>query len=277
MTESGAVNPPKAQVEEAARGRSTIEFPYLDLNNSIAVADNVRIVGGTSCDWKQLAVKMGQVPDGGGFRMRVMTAKVYGLLTYDRGTIVLTDLGIQIIDSQYERRARVDAFMKAPLFKQLFDKLNGMTLPPPAAVERMIEQLGVAPKQKDKARQVLMRSAKQAGLFELSGDRLSLPPGTSGAVKEPPPGVQEQPKILNGGGNGGGNGSDGGDYDPFIVGLLRKLPSPDSVWLIRDRVKWLETAANVFDLIYKFEPDGSIPSDSVAYTEITIKAEKVAI
>jgi hypothetical protein len=254
MTANGAENPTKNSADDSPRGRSTIEFPYLDLENAVEIADKVNKVGGTGCEWKQLAVAMNQAADGGGFRMRVMTAKVFGLLTYDRGNIELTDLGIQAIDSKYAKRALVDAFMKPALFKQLFERLNGVTLPPPAAVERMIEQMGVAPKQKDKARQVFMRSAKQAGLFELSGERMSIPPGANGVTKDvPPQGDAGLPKA--GGGSGGGGGSnDGTTYDPFVVGLLRKLPPTDSEWAIKDRVKWLETAAKAFDLIYQPGP-----------------------
>jgi hypothetical protein len=253
MTTESAENPAKAAAEEPGRGRSTIEFPYLDLNNSIEIADNVRHVGGTSCDWKQLAVKMNQAADGGGFRMRVMTAKVYGILIYDRGSIELTDLGIQIIDTQYERRARVDAFMKVPLYKQLFDKLNGVTLPPPAAVERMIEQLGVAPKQKDKARQVFMRSAKQAGLFELSGDRLSLPPGINGFQKENPQGQDGggTPKGSGGTGSGGPGGSGAVfDLDPLLIALLQKIPPRGELWPQDKRLRWFKTFAMNVSQVY---------------------------
>jgi hypothetical protein len=39
--------------------------------------------------------------------------------------------------------------------------------------------------------------------------------------------------------------------DPLIQGLVDRLPKPDSVWSLKDRVKWLRTAANIFVLIYK--------------------------
>ena len=34
--------------------------------------------------------------------------------------------------------------------------------------------------------------------------------------------------------------------DPLIRGLLNRLPEPDSVWSLNDRIKWLRTAANIF-------------------------------
>ena len=39
--------------------------------------------------------------------------------------------------------------------------------------------------------------------------------------------------------------------DPLIQGLVDRLPKPDSIWSLDDRVKWLRTAANIFVLIYK--------------------------
>ena len=40
---------------------------------------------------------------------------------------------------------------------------------------------------------------------------------------------------------------------PFIEGLLQTLPPPHTDWAATDRAKWLQTAANIFDLIYKGE------------------------
>lgn len=42
----------------------------------------------------------------------------------------------------------------------------------------------------------------------------------------------------------------------FIRGLLVTLPGPESDWPSAARVKWLQTAANIFDLIYQGEGGG---------------------
>jgi len=39
-------------------------------------------------------------------------------------------------------------------------------------------------------------------------------------------------------------------HDPLIQGLVDRLPEPDSIWSLDDRVRWLRTAANIFALIY---------------------------
>lgn len=234
------------------RGKSTIDFPYLDLDNSVEIVKAVHKVEGDRCEWNQLATSLGVAPEGGGFRQRMLTAKTFGLLTYEKGQVMLTDCGIRMTDPAHEKRARFESFMFVPLFKQLFDRLNGQTMPPIAAVERAIENMGVAPKQKDKARQVFQRSAKQAGLFELSTDRLSIPPGLNQSQPKPPR-EEEIKNNRNGGSGDGGSGSgngNSGQYHPFIQGLLQKLPEPDTEWPLEARKKWLATASNIFGLMY---------------------------
>jgi len=38
--------------------------------------------------------------------------------------------------------------------------------------------------------------------------------------------------------------------DPLIQGLFSKLPQPETEWPLAARQKWLQTAANIFDLMY---------------------------
>jgi hypothetical protein len=42
-----------------------------------------------------------------------------------------------------------------------------------------------------------------------------------------------------------------GITDHLIRGLVERLPKPDNIWPLDDRVKWLRTAAGIFDLVYK--------------------------
>jgi hypothetical protein len=111
--------------------------------------------------------------------------------------------------------------------------------------------MGVAPKQTDKARQALQRSASQAGYFAYGTDRLIAP------VAKPPASVttsEENPGSGSGSGTGSG-GSGGGPLlpsglDPVIAGLLGKLPEPNSRWPKEGRRRWLQTLVNAIDLVY---------------------------
>ena len=255
--ESVTQQPVTSSASVAARGRSTIESPYLDLDNALEIVKTIQRVEVDRAGWKQLATTLGVAPEGGGFRLRMLTAKSFGLLTYEKNQVMLTDLGIRANDPNFEKKARYDAFMHVELFQKLFQRFDGQPLPPIAALERAIENLGIAPKQKDKVRQIFLRSAKQAGLFELATDRLSTPPGLNATrpeiVKEVVVDKNEPQNDKGGGGNGGG-----GQYHPFIQGLLQKLPLPDAEWELKDRAKWLQTAANIFDLMYASVVAGEI-------------------
>ena len=48
----------------------------------------------------------------------------------------------------------------------MYEQYQGYALPPPAAIERQMEQLGVPPKQKLRARQTFMKSAIYAGYID---------------------------------------------------------------------------------------------------------------
>ena len=113
--------------------------------------------------------------------------------------------------------------------------------------------IGVASKQTDRARQAFMRSARQAGFFAHGEDRLVRPsvgrgPGTK-PIEDAKPAADTKPE----GGNGGGDGPDFSALHPFIQGLLKTLPEPETDWPVAARAKWLQTAANIFDLIYQGE------------------------
>lgn len=243
------------------RGRSTIEFPYGDLDDAIEVAKSVHTVGGTSCAWDQLAGAMNQAPKGGGFRSRVMFAKLYGLLTYSRGTVELSDLGIRIIDPKFARAARVESFLAVPLFRAGFDKFKGSPLPPMAAIERQFEQLGVAPKQKDKARQVFMRAAKQAGFFEIAADRLISPNVNASGSNPVVDQIGDDQSGQSGGSGGGSGGNGGGDgcsgIPSALLGLLEKLPPPGSTIPPKRRKALIDAFASAINFLYPEDEEGA--------------------
>jgi len=82
-------------------------------------------------------------------------------------------------------------------------------------------------------------------------DRLVMPGGV-GEV----PATQDKDKDRRDVGGNGGSGIPPTPRHPFIEGLLKTLPEPETEWPAAARAKWLQTAANIFDLIYK--GDGGI-------------------
>src|SRR5258708_2914992 len=212
------------QADEAdARQRSTIGFPYEDLNSAIEIAQAIHNhVGLGDCEDDQLASWTKQSPKSSGYRMQLAAARMFGIMETVGGRYRLTDLGRAIVDPQRARDGRVRAFLNVPLYAAVFDKYRGGVLPPTAAFERDIQSLGVAEKMKDRARRYLERSAEQAGFFEQGRDRL-VRPGVAvreGAAPEAAAPLQDEaPKLKGGGGDDGGR-----RLHPFIHGLLDTIP-----------------------------------------------------
>lgn len=248
---------PQTSAPAIERQRSTIEFPYTDLDNAVEIAQGVHRAGGPSCEVDQLAAALDAKVDGGNFRLRLSGARLHGLIAGERGgKVVLTELGQQVVDPQRSRSAKVAAFLNVPLYQKVYEQFKGNLLPPQPALERVIESMGVGSKVRDRARQVLMRSAKQAGFLDHAPDRLVKPsmrgdrdepaPATAHAASAPPHHTE------NDGGrrHAGGGGSGGGRQHPLIQGLMMTLPEPGSEWDGRSQVNWLLMAASIFKIIY---------------------------
>jgi hypothetical protein len=251
----------------AERGRSTISFPYNDLDDAVTVAKAVHAVGGTSCEWEQLAAKLNQSPTSGAFRLRMLAAKTFNILTYDKGNVTLTGIGTRLCDPQQEKSGRAEAFLAVPLYSKLYEQFKSATLPPTSGLESVIAGMGVSQKQKDKARQVFQRSAKQAGFSEYGVDRLVMPSikasnGATVAPVEP----TEQPKKKT-----KEDDEDEDELHPFIKGLLKKLPVPDSEWPNDKRAKWLQAAVNIFDLMYTESEDDSRRTITIGFQKDSAK------
>jgi len=107
--------PGGTSVNKQPREQSTIQFPYGDLNDAITVANAFMKNGGVPCDSDNLAAELGQTPTSGSFRLKVATARTFGILETVQGRYQLTDLGFEILDKSREKAARIEAFLKVPL------------------------------------------------------------------------------------------------------------------------------------------------------------------
>jgi hypothetical protein len=254
--------------KSTGKDRSTIEFPYADLDTSFDVVRGIHNAGGSSCESEQLAAQLKLEAKGGGFRLKINAARIFGLITYERGGRI--SLSRQAIDPQYERAAKVKAFLTVPLFQKVYDEFKGRPLPPRAALERTLVNFGVAEKVKDRARQILDRSAKQAAFFEAASDRLVKPrvddQYENGFDSDQQ--SEQSERTKNGGGDGGGGGR-GRDLElhPFIEGLLKTLPAPDTLWTMTGRLKWLQAANNIFGLIYTVDESSETSGEFIEITK----------
>jgi hypothetical protein len=243
-----------------AREQSSIGFPYQDLDSGISVARAMMQGGGVPLSREQLAGVMNQSVGSGSFVTKVATARHFGLIVGNNGKYELTDIGFEILDNDSVRQkaAKAAAFLSVELYKKVFDDFRGKQLPPrPFGLEQAFVRFGVSSKQKTNARLAFDKSAAQAGFFPNGPDRLIAPIlGVSSRVDsraaaaaaddgsnqneiEMPAAARLEPAAAH------------SAYHPFVQGLLDTLPAPQTNWTVEGRAKWLQAAANIFDLIYQ--------------------------
>jgi len=272
---SPAPETPAADPNTDKREVSSIAFPYDDLDSAAQIALAVHQLHGSEAEVEQIAAHLKQSPKSSGFRTQIAAAKTFGLITGSQGVMTLTGLGTRICDSQQEKAARAEAFLTVELYKRIYEKFKGGVLPPDNGLETAIVSMGVAQKQKERVRQIFKRSAQQAGFFQFGTDRLVMPaikastpaPVLTLEEEQEEPNEEDRDKQHKPKGSGGG----GEQYHPFIQGLLRKLPAPDTDWPADGRIKWLQTAANIFDLMYTNSDDDNKRSISVDFKKDSAK------
>jgi hypothetical protein len=247
------------------RERSTVRFPYGDLDAAIGVVRAITGYG-LECSLSQLAAALQLDAGSGTFRQRVSSAQIFGLISSGRtGQASLTPLGRRMSDPAQEERARVEAFLTVPLYKIIFDRFDGTVLPGDAGLEAEMVRAGVAQKQVTKARQAFARSAAQANMFSQGRGRLVVPASVTVVTEKqadpPPPGdMAEKPS----GGAAGGQAEGGALTDPMIVGLFDRLvPEEGKPFSAYQRTRFLRALVNVLDVIYGEPDDGSFDADGM--------------
>lgn len=253
------------KADEKRRFRSEIKFPYADLESAVELAKTINDRAGSSAENDELAVWMGQTAAGGTFRTRLGAAKMFGLIETGQGRATLTPLGREVLVTSGKAAAsRVTAFLNVELFKVMYDQYKGSALPPPPAIERQVVELGVSPKQKERARQTFMKSAQYAGFIDGSTGRFVKPGiAQTDAINE-----EKTPREKNGGDGDGGGGTEDLNLDPLLIALLKKIPDAAKGWPATQRVRWFRTFAMNVSQIY----DG----DEGDPVELKIELEKEA-
>jgi hypothetical protein len=269
-TASGEAKTVQIEDGQESRDRSSISFPYNNLNDAIDVARAIHSnVSGGDCDDAQLSAWLHMSAKSSGYRVQLSAARMFGLVETAAGRHKLTPLGKTAMDPQREREARAKAFLNVPLYARVYDEYKNGVVPPAAAVERDFVRLGVIEKQKSRARQVFEKSAEQANFFEHGRNRLVMP---GFAVRDEPEeradesGKDDQQDKGKGSGNNGGPPV-GLDLDPLLIELLKKIPPTHEGWAAPQRLRWFKTFAMNVSQIYD-EDDNPV--------ELEIKLESLA-
>lgn len=287
-------NDEEGRVEEETQGKpkrtrvvSAIDFPYVDLDQSILVPDAIHNKMGSRAAPDQLSGALDL--KGGAFHRRMSGARMFGLVEKDGENYRITDLGRRIVNPEQSPAARVEAFLNVALYKRIYDDFRGGTLPGDEGLEGHMKDVGVPAKQAENARQVFRRSARQAGFFPFGEDRLIIPILKEGSNPPPPPangGKEKDPSDSEGGGEDGGNGGGGkevealrrevdsqrrtieeltkqvnsksapvtvvSDLPPAVVGILTTLPlTSDDKWSDEDLTEWITVFRGVVRRSFK--------------------------
>lgn len=166
-----------SHLKSAERDRSTIRFPYIDLEQSGELAIALHNSYGEKCTLDQLAAASGhQGTRSGAFLRKFAAAQIFGLIKKEGDVVSLTAIGESYVDPVASTTGKAEAFLSVELFSVTFNSFKGRILPPDAGLENFFKEKGVAEKQTTVARQVFRRSAEQAGFFKHGKDRLVAPP-----------------------------------------------------------------------------------------------------
>lgn len=243
--------------------RSAIAFPYMDLENAISVARAILENGGLPCTREQLAGALKQSPSSGNFILKTAAARHFGLVEFNQGKFHLTQTGAAVLsrDEQEEKAARAQAFLNVALYRRAYDEFRGRQLPPrPHGLEQAFVQFGVSPKQKDVARQVFEKSARQAGFFNVDPDRLIEPiigpsMGPTGPALERPPEASAETIVTGALRTITAHRT---QLDSLVQGLVDRLPPPGEKWEHEKRAKWLRILASNFDAVYTSDDEDKV-------------------
>lgn len=147
---------------------------------------------------------------------------------------------------------------KTWFYQTLSPKLAFRPLPIDEAVEFLADESGASPEYKDQLI-ALIDYLKIVGLVSVDGNTVSLVKAANEEDKPP----ADKPNTENSGNAASEKEkkkSNAGSpaLPPFIQGLLEKLPLNEPQWDLAQRAKWLQTAANIFDLMFEATDEGTI-------------------
>lgn len=199
------------------RERSQTAFPAFTLNDALAVPDVIHRKGGGIASPDHLAAYLGyKSRNNGSYLAKVSSAKQFGFIDERNGEYYLSARAKQILMPEFDddrRQGLVDAFLAIPLFRAVYDDYKGGSLPEGLGLRNALRnKFHVIASRVDVAERTLMKSAEQAGFFDVRGShtQLIIPPiGKPRPKEDPQEGALGERDLGAGGGGEGGDGGSG--------------------------------------------------------------------
>jgi hypothetical protein len=251
------------------RPKSGVSFPYYDLDKSVAVAKVMHEKAGGACDRAQLAALLQYSGvKNGGFLSRVAAVKMFGFVGEENGKLSITKRGLAAVapisDGDADR-ARYEAFLAIELFKKVFDKFNGQTLPAEAGLTNLLlNEYKVVNDRVAPTLKIMLDSAESAGLFKATGNRTRMVAPIFAASTNLESAAQSESEsrstndlsaIQKAPLGGRGNGGEPPDIHPAILGLLRELPPAGTTISDKKRASLIAAFTGLIGYIYPEKDD----------------------
>lgn len=162
------------------RTKPTIGVVYYSVANGESILATLAKYDGVVSDMDTLYEKWGDTsikPQS--FRVRLASYETYKQVFRSRNQVFITELGRSAVsnDMGVRTQARQQAFLNVELNRALLQRYVGRTLPPNTELDREIHEMGVPESSTDSARQIFLRSAKEAGFLSDDSNVLTLPDG----------------------------------------------------------------------------------------------------
>jgi hypothetical protein len=248
-------------------------FPASDFDDSLQIPKLIMERGGGVADLDQLAAWLGYTTSASGtFASRLASARYFGLIGPAKGgKVYITERARQIVAPVMPEdaiKAKMEAFLNVPLFKRVFERVRGATLPQDIGLRNLFSHEFQVPSAKTAlAVRLFKDSARQTGFYDAAPDRLIRPsfvasPAVAPAAPAGPVPAQDrdgdpQPPPVRRFAGGGGDGPS--SVHPAIVGLIRELGEKGPTWNEVGQKGFLDALTGLVKFIYpaKGEADGA--------------------
>jgi hypothetical protein len=210
-------------------------YPKYDLDNSVEAARTLHTHGGQASALELAAILGYGGTNNGAYLNRVAAARAFGMIEGEgRGAAIRVSrraLDIIVPDNPAsEARARLEAFTAVPLYAEFLDRYEGQPLPDGQGLRNALVSMGIPANSARLALARLRSSAQQAGLFNVSSNKMIRPTMVARSIGEPV--VSSADEAVH-------DAVRSNRYSKLIDGMIEELPA-NRDWTEDGMVEWLD-------------------------------------
>ncbi|WP_416898636.1 MAG: hypothetical protein ACMVY4_02580 [Minwuia sp.] len=228
-----------------------VKFPYHDLRMAINICRAAPPPDRVGISLEQFAIMSGHRKVDGTLKLKIASAKLFGLVDSDNGIFNRTDLGEAIHEDMDNIELKRKAFFNVELYCKFVQICSKQAYPNTIPEQNeLFTRLGLSEKSAHKARIALIRSAQIANIFVPRGGYVHIPKTAAAPLVqnievqniETPPDLSFEKATIE---VFQSHGRDAG-----IAVLISKIPAGDN-WELEKRRAWEKALLSYFDLIYE--------------------------